>query len=336
MCYLYLFFFLLIILYIRNGSDSMIMLCLLIIPIIFILIKLILYLIVKKYGKISYDGFSAVGFAYNSQEDIFYSTKNAWQKNFGYTHMYDVFAPLFRMIIDTESIKFYYNNKNWLISFWKGQYGIVTGAEVGIYCTNQQRINKKTVYLPVNDLEMLSMDLVLYKNEEVIAKASAKHWWMAIFKLGMFSRPKDLTMDINITFQDKKMLEAFLDSFKKLGYDDNDFRIINNTFCFKYIKPHTRKVLTRTWMTDMIRQFFNRKNVELYNEYLIDLIDDNKIDDSRTDNKKNFIMINELLPDLLKNKLEEKYILENLFDDKDSNVIFLDSNVYTKNGVDKL
>lgn len=103
----------------------------------FISIRLILFLIVRKYGKFSYDGFSSVGFAYNAKKDIFYSTKNAWQKNSGYTHVYNVMSPIFMMIIDTELVRFYYNNKNWLITFWKGQYGIVTGAEIDVYCTSQ-------------------------------------------------------------------------------------------------------------------------------------------------------------------------------------------------------
>lgn len=316
----------------------MIILCFLFIPVIYILIKLILYLFVRKYGKFSYDGFFAAGFAYNSEKDIFYSTKNAWQKNFGYTHMYDVLAPVFRMIIDTEPIKFFYNNKNWLITFWKGQYGIVTGAEVGIYCTNQKKVNKKTIYLPVNDNEMLNMYLILYKNGKVITKIKAKHWWLAIFKLGMFSNPKDLSMDINITFHNQQMLKAFLDSFRKKGYKSKDFKVIDNTFCFKYIKPRTRKVWTRTWLTDKIRQFLNRKNVELYNKYLSDLVDNNKIDDSKIPNN-NLIMVNELLPDLLKNtsesNLNSKHIMSKIFSEKETNVAFLDSNVSSASGVNR-
>ena len=91
----------------------------------------------------SYEELSIAGFSYDAQKDLFYSTKNAWQKNFGYTHLYDVAAPIFRMIIDTEPIKFFYDNKNWLITFWKGQYGIVTGAEIGIYYTRQKKLIKK-------------------------------------------------------------------------------------------------------------------------------------------------------------------------------------------------
>ena len=295
-------FFLRIILYFRYGGDNMILFCLFVIPLVYILVKIILYFIVKKYGKFSFDGFSAAGFGYSSEKDIFYSTKNAWQKNFGYTYMYDVMAPFFGMIFDTEPIKFYYNEKNWLINFWKGQYGMVTGAEIGVYCTKQKKVNKKTVYLPVNDSEMLDMYLILYKNGKVITKVHAKHWWLAVFKLGMFSQPKDLVMELNITFLDKEMLNAFLNSFEKKGYTSKDYRVIDNTFCFKFIKPKTKKVWTRTWLTDKVRQFFNRKNVEIYNNYLIDYIDDNRKDDSLVESNSQLIMLNDFVPNLIKNK----------------------------------
>lgn len=311
----------------------MITLFIVVIPFVIFLIRLVLYLIVRKFGKFSYDGFSAAGFAYHSKKDLFYSTKNAWQKNFGYTHMYDVFAPIFRMIIDTESIRFNYNNKNWLISFWKGQYGMVTGAEIGIYRTTQNKVNKKTVYLPASDSEMLKMDLVLYKNDEIIAKVRAKHWWLAVFKLGMFSKPKELKMDIKITFPEYQMLEAFLKAFKKLGYKDKDFKVENSTFYFKFVKPRTRKVWTRIWLFDSIRQFFNRKNVELYNKYLVDFIDDNRIDDSKIVDNQDVIILNDLIPKLLKNKSEKEkpypQLINNMYDKKAKNVILLNSNVYS-------
>lgn len=279
----------------------MIILCLLIIPLAFALIKLLLYFIVCKFGKISYDGFSAAGFAYDANTDIFYSTKNAWQKNFGYSHLYDVLAPFFRMIIDTESIKFYYNHKNWLISFWKGQYGIVTGAEVGVYATKEQRVNRKTVYMPVSNDEMLDMCCTLYKKDVEVMKGCAKHWWLAMFKLGMFSKTRELTMDIKIRFPNHQMLKAFLTAFKKLGYKEKDFQIYDCTFIFTFRKPHTHKVWTRWWLTDFITQKLNRKNVNLYNKLLADSIDDNGIDDSKNNKQKNLIMVNDLIPDILKN-----------------------------------
>ena len=267
----------------------MLILYFLIIPIFYLLVKLILYFIVKKYGKFSYDGFSAFGFAYNPEKDIFYSTKNAWQKNFGYTRLYDVFAPFFQMIVDTETIKFNYDNKNWLISFWKGQYGIVTGAEIGLYYTEDKKVNKRTLYMPANENEMLSMHLILYKNGEEISRISSKHWWLAIFKLGMYSKPKDLSMNINITFPNQEMLNAFLKSFQKLGYKQKDFSIIDNTFCFKYGKPRTKKIWTRNWLIDSVRQFINHQNTKLYNTFLGNLIDNNKIDNSKINTNEKYI-----------------------------------------------
>lgn len=312
----------------------MIILFLFVIPGFYILVKLILYFIVRKFGKFSYDGFSAAGFAYNSEKEIFYSTKNAWQKNFGYTHMYDVWAPIFRMIIDTEPVRFYYNNKNWLITFWKGQYGIVTGAEIGVYCTSQKNVNKKTIYFPASDSEMLDMSLVLYKDREVITKVRARHWWLAIFKLGMFSQPRELSMDINITFPNQEMLEAFLKAFKKLGYSSKKFRVIDKTFCFMYTKPKTRKVWTRIWIMDSINQFFNRKNVDLYDRYLGDLIDNDGIDDSRVNSDKKLIMVNEFLPKIVKNVSGDQENLNQIFKrmigDKEDNIVFLNDKSETK------
>ena len=260
-----------------------------------------IYFLTIKFGKISYDGFSAVGFDYNAEKDIFYSAKDAWQKNSGYCHLYDVSAPLFCTIIDTEPIKFYYNNKNWLISFWKGQYGMVTGAEIGIYYTNHMMVDKNTVYMPAKEEDMPKISFTLYRKGSEIAKATARHWWLAIFKLGLFSNPKDLVMDIELTFPSKKMLAAFITAFKKRGYKDKDYKIIADTFYFTYKKPHTRKVWTRNWLTDKFRQKFNKRNVILYNKYLIDLIDDNLIDDAQSKTHNKLLLVNKMIPTLLKN-----------------------------------
>ena len=308
----------------------MIILCIFLMPLTYLIIKLLIFLIVSKFGKLSYDGFSAAGFAYNSKKDIFYSTRNAWQKRFGYCHLYDVSAPIFRMIIDTEPIRFYYNNKNWLITFWKGQYGITTGAEIGIYSTNQKKVNKRTLYLPVKEDEMLDMSFILYKQKEEITRVHAKHWWLAIFKIGMFSKPKDLTMDITLTFPNQEMLKAFLTAFKKIGYKDNEYKVVDNTFYFTFKKPRTHKVWTRNFISDSIRQHFNKRNVKLYNKYLADAVDNNKIDDSKLDNNK-LIMVDKIIPKIFKNIPEEniKKIKKQIIEEPSHNVIILNDSVYS-------
>ena len=259
--------------------------------ILYIPTKLIMLLITHKFGKFTYDDFRAAGFAYDSEKKIFYSTKNAWQKEFGYCHLYDVGAPFFQMIIDTEPVRFSYNNKNWLLTFWKGQYGITTGAEIGIYCTNQKKANKKTIYFPANEDEMLDMSFTLYRKGKEITKVEARHWWLAIFRIGMFSKPRDLKMDIKITFPNKEMLEAFLKAFKKLRHKSKEYSVSDNTFYFTFKKPKKHKVWTRIWISDVIRQSINKKNVRIYNQYLADSIDDSK------SNKKK-IKLNKWIPDI--------------------------------------
>ena len=43
------------------------------------------------------------------------------------------------MIIDCEPICFMYGGKNWMIELWKGQYGLETGGEIGVYNAAENR-----------------------------------------------------------------------------------------------------------------------------------------------------------------------------------------------------
>ena len=80
------------------------------------------------------------GFAYDRKEDIFYSLMDCWQREMGYCQLYDEGSSLFNMVMHCEPVRFSYAGKRWMIELWKGQYGITTGAEVGIYNTDQDDI----------------------------------------------------------------------------------------------------------------------------------------------------------------------------------------------------
>ena len=73
------------------------------------------------------------GFTYLKEPDLICSTLDAWQRDFGYRALFDHTALHFNMVFDCEPIYFDYDGKTWLIEFWKGQYGINLGCEVGIY-----------------------------------------------------------------------------------------------------------------------------------------------------------------------------------------------------------
>ena len=63
-----------------------------------------------------------LGYEYDVGQDIFTSTTDAWQKYYGYTDFYDKAAALGSMIFDCQPVYFNYDNRTWLIEFWKGQY----------------------------------------------------------------------------------------------------------------------------------------------------------------------------------------------------------------------
>ncbi len=269
---------------------------------LFFLIKSIIILLVWKFGKISYDGFSAAGFKYDPYKDLFYSTRNAWQKSLGYSRIYDVLSPFGRMTLDALPILFQYQNESYLIEFWKGQYGIVTGAEIGVYKTNDKIITKNTLYEPTNKL--LPMAFTLYYKQKELLKIKDEHWWLAAFKLGFYSNPKDLTMDISVTFPNKEMLSSFLDGFSKHGYTYKDYKIIDTTFYFLYQKPKSKKVWTRTLLIDLINAHMNKKNVMRYNNFLNGFIDKDLKDDSLSHNR---LFVQNVVPDILQNKEDDSH-----------------------------
>lgn len=154
------------------------------------------------------------GYSYNRCQDVFSNTLHPWQRQFGYGTVYDRMAPHFQMIFNRHPIYFNYKEETWLIEFWKGQYGINTGGEIGIYKADEIIPAKKRefeIFHAISDKELLFLSLKLNYKGNLIACFSKPHWWLTAFKMGCFSHPKELSMDISITFPDYTMLNAFLD-----------------------------------------------------------------------------------------------------------------------------
>lgn len=163
-----------------------------------------------------------LGYCYDYCQDVFSSTQDAWQRDFGYMEAYNYFAPKFNMVFDYEPIYFDYNDRTWLIEFWKGQYGINTGAEVGVYYSDSYvppALRDITLFHCVKDKDMLPITLHLFQNDHTIAKLEEKHWWLTIFDVGNYSSPKDLSAHIGLTFPNKEMMNAFLTALYEKGYE---------------------------------------------------------------------------------------------------------------------
>ena len=210
------------------------------------------------------------GFAYEPYQDIFYSILYPWQRELGYCRLYDEASAALSMIIDCEPISFEYNGRRWLIEFWKGQYGMNTGGEVGIYYTTGPNLNipglfNGTFYYCVKDEDCINMSFVLRKNGNLLFTRSGYHWWLTGFKLGDFSKPSELSMDIMLDLYDRKMAIAFIQALKKTGYKEDEYRVHGRRVLIRFDKPHSKQPLTRTAFTDYIMQRNNQSFCNSYN-----------------------------------------------------------------------
>lgn len=210
------------------------------------------------------------GYSYDPNQDIFYSTMNPWQRNVGYCRLYDEAAAPLGMIIDSEPIYFQYNEKKWMIGFWKGQYDLVTGCEIGVY---NEGFNLKipgvmssTFYKCATDKDLLQMSCTLKKNGKTLLTRQGKHWWLTGFKLGEFSEPSELTMDVQITLKDKSMLEGFISGLRNAGYANHEFSVVGNTVRFVFDTPRSPQPITRTPTTDRLIQKKNEVLCTTYQE----------------------------------------------------------------------
>ncbi len=208
------------------------------------------------------------GYSYDPRQDIFYSNMDPWQRKVGYCRPYDEAAAPLGMIIDCEPIYFEYSGTKWMIGFWKGQYDLVTGGEIGVYTRGLELtipgIYSGTFYNCASSAELLPMSYTLKKNGNTLFTRKGEHWWLTGFKLGEFSEPSELTMDIKITLNNEIMRDAFLTGLSDAGYSDVELTIARNTVSFTFDIPHTLQPITRTTATDRIIQ---RKNKLLCDKY---------------------------------------------------------------------
>lgn len=208
------------------------------------------------------------GYDYDPQQDIFISRISPWQRYIGYCRLYDELAAPTGMIIDCEPIHFEYRGKKWMLSFWKGQYDMVTGGEIGFYKSALKHyipgISSGIFYNAVDDEDFLDMSYVLKKNGETLFTRQAKHWWLTGFRLGEFSEPYELTMEVSVTLKDVFMRNAFLAGMRNAGYTNEELIIDGNTVSFTFDVPRTPQPLTRAKYSDML---FQRKNKFLCDKY---------------------------------------------------------------------
>jgi len=196
------------------------------------------------------------GYFYDCCQDVFSTRLDAAQKIFGYTSFYDRSAPYFNMIFDYEPVYFDYDDKTWLIEMWKGQYGLTSGCEVGIYSADkilEPSEYKSTVFKAVDADDMPYLSTVLRRyikgrsEPEYVAGLSARHWWLTLFKPGIFTKPENLSADISISFPNRLMMNSFIDSFRS-SMPGVTVMVSNLTVSFTFRKHNRRYNIWRRFV----------------------------------------------------------------------------------------
>lgn len=198
----------------------------------------------------------AAGFVYDPSQDIIVSRMDALQRNFGYAYGYDVAAIGMNAIIDCEPVFFDYGGKHWMIELWKGQYGLETGCEIGVYtrpvgpspphyvlldATLGKRPGDATAshnlfYDCASNADRLKLRSTLRRNGTVLfTRGPETHWWLTGFKWGVLSDPSQLSMDVEITLKDAAMRDAFLAAIAGRAYANQT--VSGTTVSFTFAQP---------------------------------------------------------------------------------------------------
>lgn len=175
------------------------------------------------------NGSGLLGFSYSADEACFYASLNSWQRNFGYTYLYDYAAPLAVIYYDTSRIFFDYDGKEWMVQLWKGQYGwVLIGCEIGLYYrdfddeTFLVDTKGRKFYKCAEDEMLVKMSLSLYKDGQLLFHRKQQYsWWLTGFIPGAlesfginFDTPQALTVDTMLTFENEEIMDAFIGGLK--------------------------------------------------------------------------------------------------------------------------
>lgn len=215
------------------------------------------------------------GFAYDPVQHIFYSRRNGWQRKYGYCRAYDEAAAHFSMIFQCEPFYFYYDNKEWLLEFWKGQYGITTGAEVGLYYREKKSLSgaegkrrETALFRAANEKDMPYVSIRLLKKDTVLFRRNGRHWWLTGFVPGEFSKPKKLILEAKVSFKAVGMAQAAAKAIRQAGYESGQVTLLENHVYFYFEKPKTRQPFSQMKLFVLFKQLKNYILCKQYRKFM--------------------------------------------------------------------
>lgn len=199
------------------------------------------------------------GYFYYEGQDLVLTRVDAWQRKFGYEALYDSVAPFGNMIFQCFPIYFDYAGKTWLLEIWKGQYGITSGCEMGLYHADriiEPKEYGRTHFESASDEEMQDMTIILEGCHMEGFAFRKKHWWLAGFRVGEYHAPKQLCAVYQIRFCDPCMLRAAVKGLEKAGYPAEQYYMLRNTLVIRQHEENAfkRKLFGRIYAWIVLRK----------------------------------------------------------------------------------
>ena len=179
-----------------------------------------------------------VSYLWNPNENFYYVEDNPWQRNFGFNVIYDWAAATMVMYYDTWRACFDYDDLQWMIQAWKGQYGFMfIGGEIGVYTrTPGEAVVTGTHYHCADDNHLINMEMTIYFDahdgngyKKLFTRAYYPHWWSTGFVDGhladyKFNDRSCLIMTARLTMYDEVMTDAFTTALQGCGFRRVDSR----------------------------------------------------------------------------------------------------------------
>ena len=180
--------------------------------------------------NINFDKAKLASYKYDPDGNFYYTDdKDCWQSNLGFTQVYDNLAVISMMYYDTVRTTFEYDNKEWMIQIWKGQYGYAfVGAEVGVYT---RKIGNAGIPFACADKEdWLKMEMAFVWDEmhdgnyqTIFNRDYDDYWWCTGFVVGFETAAsmkdrKQFRIVHHITFKTEEMANLFCEAFEANGF----------------------------------------------------------------------------------------------------------------------
>lgn len=178
------------------------------------------------------EGQQVLSYQYSYIDDYYYTNdKEAWQYNFGFGKIYDFVSPYILLEYDYIRVFFTYEDKDWMLQMWKGQYGLIFyGGEIGIYNRDHvdDGMSEWTFFNCPAEEDWLNMEMTLWHEElngewtREFTREYDKYWWCTGFKNGHLrvEEPADeLRLTGRITLKDEEMTKLVVDGLVECGFD---------------------------------------------------------------------------------------------------------------------